>query len=113
MLIVDARSYATAVANRARGGGCEFPQYYPQCDIEFMNLANIHAVRKSFILLRSLCQTAANTQPAADQSKYVTLCFLFVFFRLTESYLVWLYISSEAPYELVVAPKNKKFQLFM
>lgn len=72
MLIVDARSYATAVANRARGGGCEFPQYYPQCDIEFMNLANIHAVRKSFILLRSLCQTAANTQPAADQSNWFT-----------------------------------------
>ena len=25
MLIVDARSYAAAVANRAKGGGCECP----------------------------------------------------------------------------------------
>lgn len=70
MLIVDARSYATAVANRARGGGCEFPQYYPQCDIEFMNLANIHAVRKSFLLLRALCQSASNNSTTTDQSKY-------------------------------------------
>ena len=69
MLIVDARSYATAVANRARGGGCEFPQYYPQCDIEFMNLANIHAVRKSFILLRTLCLTATTNSASTDQSK--------------------------------------------
>jgi myotubularin-related protein 3/4 len=70
MLIVDARSYATAVANRARGGGCEFPQYYPQCDIEFMNLANIHAVRKSFLLLRALCQSAIGNLATTDQSKY-------------------------------------------
>ncbi|XP_032789509.1 myotubularin-related protein 3 isoform X2 [Daphnia magna] len=72
MLIVDARSYATAVANRARGGGCEFPQYYPQCDIEFMNLANIHAVRKSFLLLRALCQSANGNSATADQSNWFT-----------------------------------------
>ncbi|XP_057378844.1 myotubularin-related protein 4-like isoform X3 [Daphnia carinata] len=72
MLIVDARSYATAVANRARGGGCEFPQYYPQCDIEFMNLANIHAVRKSFLLLRALCQSANSNTATTDQSNWFT-----------------------------------------
>lgn len=69
MLIIDARSYATAVANRARGGGCEFPQYYPQCDIEFMNLANIHTIRKSFLALRSLCISYSGNTPSADQSK--------------------------------------------
>lgn len=74
MLIVDARSYTTAVANRARGGGCEFPQYYPQCDIEFMNLANIHAVRKSFLLLRTLCSSTGNSGNS-DQSKCVLLFF--------------------------------------
>ncbi|XP_059490567.1 myotubularin-related protein 3 isoform X2 [Neocloeon triangulifer] len=61
VLIVDARSYTTAVANRARGGGCECPEYYPKCDISFMNLANIHAVRKSSQALRSLC--ASEDQP--------------------------------------------------
>ncbi|XP_046386116.1 myotubularin-related protein 3 isoform X1 [Ischnura elegans] len=59
VLIMDARSYTTAVANRARGGGCECPEYYPSCDIQFMNLANIHSIRKSFHGLRQLCSTSA------------------------------------------------------
>lgn len=55
VLIVDARSYTTAVANRARGGGCECQEYYPSCDIIFMNLPNIHSIRKSFHAVRQLC----------------------------------------------------------
>lgn len=58
LLIVDARSYASAVTNRARGGGCECIDYYPSAEIQFMNLANIHAVRKSFNALRQLCASA-------------------------------------------------------
>lgn len=53
-LLVDARSYATAVANRAKGGGCECQEYYPTCDIQFMGLVNIHAIRKSFQSVRTL-----------------------------------------------------------
>lgn len=60
LLIMDARSYTTAVANRARGGGCECPEYYPNCEIQFMNLANIHSIRKSFHALRQLCMTSAD-----------------------------------------------------
>lgn len=55
LLILDARSYTAAVANRAKGGGCEFPEYYPNCEIQFMSLANIHSIRKSFQSLRALC----------------------------------------------------------
>ncbi|XP_050442750.1 myotubularin-related protein 3 [Adelges cooleyi] len=58
LVVIDARSYPSAVANRARGGGCECPEYYPCCEIRFMNLANIHAVRKSFHLLRQLCASS-------------------------------------------------------
>ncbi|XP_045539007.1 myotubularin-related protein 4 [Papilio machaon] len=54
LLIVDARSYASAVTNRARGGGCECQQYYPAADIQFMCLPNIHHVRRSFHQLRAL-----------------------------------------------------------
>ncbi|XP_076057097.1 phosphatidylinositol-3,5-bisphosphate 3-phosphatase MTMR3 isoform X2 [Oratosquilla oratoria] len=61
VLIVDARSYATAVANRARGGGCECPEYYPACEIQFMNLANIHTIRKSHHALRQLVGSPADT----------------------------------------------------
>ncbi|XP_050966050.1 myotubularin-related protein 3 isoform X2 [Labeo rohita] len=55
LLIMDARSYAAAVANRAKGGGCECPEYYPNCEVMFMGMANIHSIRKSFQCLRSLC----------------------------------------------------------
>lgn len=65
VLIMDARSYTTAVANKARGGGCECPEYYPGCEIQFMNLANIHSIRKSFHALRQLCTSSA------DQPKLV------------------------------------------
>lgn len=60
VLIMDARSYTTAVANRARGGGCECPEYYPNCEMQFMNLANIHSIRKSFHALRQLCMSSAD-----------------------------------------------------
>lgn len=52
---MDARSYASAVTNRARGGGVECAEYYPSAEIQFMSLGNIHAIRKSFHSLRQLC----------------------------------------------------------
>ncbi|XP_031780136.1 myotubularin-related protein 4 isoform X2 [Nasonia vitripennis] len=67
VLIVDARSYTTAVANRARGGGCECPEYYPNCEIQFMNLPNIHSIRKSFHAVRQLCASDA------DQNNWLSL----------------------------------------
>lgn len=60
ILILDARSYAAAVANRAKGGGCECPEYYPNCEIQFMSLANIHYVRKSFHSVKLLCASSAD-----------------------------------------------------
>nr|KAG5692476.1 hypothetical protein BaRGS_005022 [Batillaria attramentaria] len=57
MLLVDCRSYSAAIANRAKGGGCESADYYTNCEIHFMNLANIHTIRKSFHALRNLCSS--------------------------------------------------------
>ena len=58
LLILDARSYAAAIANRAKGGGFEYPPYYADCDVQFMNLPNIHAIRKSAQLLRAAIANA-------------------------------------------------------
>ncbi|XP_029704395.1 myotubularin-related protein 4 isoform X2 [Takifugu rubripes] len=55
LLILDARSYTAAVANRAKGGGCECEEYYPNCEVMFMGMANIHAIRNSFQALRTVC----------------------------------------------------------
>ncbi|XP_033627288.1 myotubularin-related protein 3-like [Asterias rubens] len=60
VLIVDARSYTSAWANRAKGGGCEFQEYYPSCDIQFMGLANIHSIRKSFQGVRNICSNLSD-----------------------------------------------------
>nr|XP_014341745.1 PREDICTED: myotubularin-related protein 4 isoform X2 [Latimeria chalumnae] len=55
LLILDARSYTAAVANRAKGGGCECEEYYPNCEVMFMGMANIHSIRNSFQSLRGVC----------------------------------------------------------
>lgn len=75
VLIIDARSYAAAVGNRARGGGVECPEYYPNAEILFMNLANIHGIRKSFQGLRSLCQAPPDQTSwfqAIDSTKWLS-----------------------------------------
>ncbi|CAF0774782.1 unnamed protein product [Didymodactylos carnosus] len=41
------------IANRAKGGGFEYPPYYTDCEVQFMNLPNIHAIRKSAQTLRA------------------------------------------------------------
>ncbi|XP_041915976.1 myotubularin-related protein 3 isoform X2 [Alosa sapidissima] len=74
LLILDARSYAAAVANRAKGGGCECPEYYPNCEVVFMGMANIHSIRKSFQCLRSLCAQVpdpANWLSALESTKWL------------------------------------------
>ena len=74
VLIVDARSYAAAVGNRARGGGVECPEYYLNAEIQFMNLANIHSIRKSFQALRSLCHAPPDQTSwfqALDSTKWL------------------------------------------
>lgn len=63
LLILDARSYTAAFANRAMGGGSECPEYYANCDVQFMGLNNIHNIRKSFIALRYICEAVQIDQP--------------------------------------------------
>nr|XP_060642169.1 myotubularin-related protein 3 isoform X2 [Anolis sagrei ordinatus] len=74
LLILDARSYAAAVANRAKGGGCECPEYYPNCEVVFMGMANIHSIRKSFQSLRLLCSQVpdpGNWLSALESTKWL------------------------------------------
>uniref|UniRef100_A0AC35UC46 Myotubularin phosphatase domain-containing protein n=1 Tax=Rhabditophanes sp. KR3021 TaxID=114890 RepID=A0AC35UC46_9BILA len=52
--IIDARSYAAALANRTKFGGYETAECYPNTDINFRNLTNIHAVKAAFNELRTV-----------------------------------------------------------
>ena len=53
LCIVDCRSYTASIGNKVKGGGTEYTEYY-DCDIEYLNLPNIHHIRKSFHALTSL-----------------------------------------------------------
>jgi myotubularin-related protein 1/2 len=52
----DARSQMAATANSAQGKGTEDPRNYPNTELHFCDIANIHAVRSSFASLSAVCQ---------------------------------------------------------
>lgn len=49
--ILDARPRVNALANRPNGGGYE---NYPDCELEFQNIQNIHVMRESLHRLYSI-----------------------------------------------------------
>ena len=65
--IVDCRSRASAMANRAAGAGYESQTNYPHSRLEFYSIPNIHAVRDS---LRGLSNIILN--PSANAGADVT-----------------------------------------
>lgn len=52
----DARSQMAATANAAQGKGTEDPRNYPNSELHFCDIANIHAVRSSYSSLSMVCQ---------------------------------------------------------
>lgn len=52
----DARSQMAATANSAQGKGTEDPRNYPNTELHFCDIANIHAVRSSYNALSTVCQ---------------------------------------------------------
>ncbi|KAM4816166.1 LOW QUALITY PROTEIN: phosphatidylinositol-3,5-bisphosphate 3-phosphatase MTMR3-like [Urocitellus parryii] len=77
LLILDARSYAAAVANRAKGGGCKCPNYYLNCEVVFMGMANIHSIRRSFQSLRLLCTQTPDPRKRGGQLRQFPCSFEF------------------------------------
>jgi myotubularin-related protein 3/4 len=67
LLIVDARCRSAALANRVKGGGYEYSEYYTNCEIQFMNLENIHVIRNSYMALRQLCQQITDNKTFLSQ----------------------------------------------
>jgi myotubularin-related protein 1/2 len=55
MYIIDCRPWVNAYANAARGAGTEKMIYYPNCQLSFMNIDNIHTMRESFRQMVELC----------------------------------------------------------
>ncbi|KAJ1364070.1 hypothetical protein KIN20_024072 [Parelaphostrongylus tenuis] len=76
MLIMDARSYAAAWANRAKGGGFEHPEYYQRTRVDWLALPNIHNVRSSFHQLRALLCSNQNRTGESYLSALEGTCWL-------------------------------------
>lgn len=55
MFILDSRPKANAVANSLRGGGYELKGNYKDIELEFNNIANIHAIRNSLLGVTRAC----------------------------------------------------------
>eukprot|EP01126_Amoeba_proteus_P043983 TRINITY_DN4864_c0_g2_i2.p1 TRINITY_DN4864_c0_g2~~TRINITY_DN4864_c0_g2_i2.p1 ORF type:complete len:611 (-),score=146.20 TRINITY_DN4864_c0_g2_i2:36-1868(-) len=54
--IIDARPFSNAVANRYKGAGFETKEFYLGCEIEFMDIENIHTMRQSLEKVRRMCR---------------------------------------------------------
>jgi protein tyrosine/serine phosphatase len=65
--IYDARGYYAALGNMFAGKGYEKPEFYTNCDIEWLNIPNIHAVRDSF-------NTMMNYRHDNQGSNFLALC---------------------------------------
>jgi hypothetical protein len=60
-VIVDCRPHASALANRANGGGYEGKAYTDTyAKITWMNIQNIHHMRKCMESLQQLCMARQN-----------------------------------------------------
>ncbi len=56
LFILDARPKVNAIANKPNGGGYE---NYPDCEIEFQHIHNIHVMRESLHKLHTIIRHAS------------------------------------------------------
>lgn len=55
LCIMDARPLINATAQKARGGGYESEENYPESEVNFLDIANVHVMRSSLLKLRDVC----------------------------------------------------------
>jgi hypothetical protein len=54
--LIDSRPLAVAVANKVKGAGSETVDCYEGCEMRFIGIPNMHALRDSWNKLKALCQ---------------------------------------------------------
>jgi len=71
LYLLDARPYANAVANMALGGGYESTRSsrYRNCELQFLGIENIHAMRQSLSKYRVLLENAADCSTSSYWEK--------------------------------------------
>lgn len=73
--IIDARPRLNAVGNRFTGAGYEHSEYYIMCDLDFMNIQNIHVVRDSYQKLAKAAWkgSSVGSNPSTQQNWFSML----------------------------------------
>ncbi|XP_065059134.1 myotubularin-related protein 2-like isoform X2 [Rhopilema esculentum] len=66
LYIMDARPKINAVANQAKGGGYEDSDNYPNTELVFLDIQNIHVMRESLRKLRDMCY------PSIDDAHFLS-----------------------------------------
>lgn len=69
MKIYDARPLLNAMGQQLVGKGYELKQNYKNCDIEFLNIHNIHKVRDSYKRMASANITASSSEYLKELDK--------------------------------------------
>jgi hypothetical protein len=66
LYIMDARPLKAAVGNRVMGKGYEDMRNYEQCQVEFLNIENIHAIRDALNKLYAVVHADASLQNGSN-----------------------------------------------
>ena len=74
--IYDARGYYAALGNMFAGKGYEKPEFYSNCQIEWLDIPNIHAVRESFNRMINYDGQADNYFQLCSQSGWYDYLYL-------------------------------------
>jgi myotubularin-related protein 1/2 len=72
LYIADARPRKNALANGAMGGGSESSANYLQCEVVFLGIDNIHAMRDSLARLRDFLDI--HGAASSDGSSSLLVC---------------------------------------
>lgn len=73
LVLIDSRPVANAVANKLAGAGSERSASYQNCEIRYVGLANIHALRESWVRLMSLGQADPEDGSSRDDQWFLML----------------------------------------
>ena len=113
MCIVDARSKNVTRANQLKGGGGETPDVYTNCQVKYLDIANIHG-KLSFIMRGITIHYVLVMHTAFDQfSKLCENSSAPDFSKLQQSEWVrWTKIILEGVNEVIQEIANGKWSLF-
>lgn len=70
LVIIDARSKVATQGNRVMGMGTELTRYYEGVDLQYGNIANIHAARDALQGVHALCRCSVSSSATSSSTSF-------------------------------------------